>query len=35
MQGLINILYATGLSLGCDRFCRSYTIAFRAGRIVA
>jgi 5-methyltetrahydrofolate--homocysteine methyltransferase len=34
-QGLINMLYATELILGRGRFCRSYTTAFRAGRIVA
>ena len=28
-QGLINMLYATELILGRDRFCRNYTTAFR------
>jgi len=32
-QGLINMLYATELVLGRDRFCRRYTQAFRAGKI--
>ncbi len=32
-QGLYNILMATELVLGRDRFCRNYTRAFRAGRI--
>ena len=32
-QGLINMLYATEMILGRDRFCRSYTTAFRAGKI--
>jgi len=32
-QGLINMLYATELILGRDRFCRSYTTAFRKGNI--
>jgi 5-methyltetrahydrofolate corrinoid/iron sulfur protein methyltransferase len=32
-QGLINMLYATEMILGRDRFCRSYTTAFRKGKI--
>jgi 5-methyltetrahydrofolate corrinoid/iron sulfur protein methyltransferase len=32
-QGLVNMLYATELILGRDRFCRSYTTAFRRGKI--
>jgi 5-methyltetrahydrofolate--homocysteine methyltransferase len=32
-QGLINMLYATQLILGRDRFCRGYTTAFRAGKL--
>jgi 5-methyltetrahydrofolate corrinoid/iron sulfur protein methyltransferase len=32
-QGLINMLYATQLILGRDRFCRGYTTAFRTGKI--
>jgi 5-methyltetrahydrofolate--homocysteine methyltransferase len=32
-QGLINMLYATELVLGRDRFCRNYTRAYRAGKI--
>ncbi len=32
-QGLINMLYASELVLGRDRFCRNYTRAFRAGKI--
>ena len=32
-QGLINMLYATELILGKDRFCRNYTKAFRSERI--
>jgi 5-methyltetrahydrofolate corrinoid/iron sulfur protein methyltransferase len=32
-QGLRNMLYATELVLGRDRFCRKYTSAFRAGKI--
>jgi 5-methyltetrahydrofolate--homocysteine methyltransferase len=32
-QGLINMLYATELVLGRDRFCRNYTQAFRSGKI--
>ncbi|MBN1267654.1 MAG: dihydropteroate synthase [Anaerolineales bacterium] len=32
-QGLINMLYATEMILGRDRFCRNYTTAFRKGRI--
>ena len=32
-QGLVNMLYATELVLGRDRFCRKYTTAFRAGRV--
>jgi 5-methyltetrahydrofolate--homocysteine methyltransferase len=32
-QGLMNMLYATELILGRDRFCKSYLSAFRAGRI--
>jgi len=31
--GLTNMLYASELILGRDRFCRSYTKAFKAGRI--
>jgi 5-methyltetrahydrofolate--homocysteine methyltransferase len=31
--GLINMLYATDLILGRDRFCRSYTRAYKAGKI--
>jgi 5-methyltetrahydrofolate corrinoid/iron sulfur protein methyltransferase len=31
--GLINMLYATELVLGRDRFCRSYTRAFKSGAI--
>jgi 5-methyltetrahydrofolate corrinoid/iron sulfur protein methyltransferase len=34
-QGLVNMLYATELILGRDRFCRSYTTAFRKGKIKA
>jgi 5-methyltetrahydrofolate--homocysteine methyltransferase len=34
-QGLINMLYATELILGRDRFCRAYLNAFRAGKITA
>lgn len=34
-QGLINMLYATELILGRDRFCRNYVSAFRKGRIKA
>jgi len=30
-QGLINMLYATEMILGHDRFCRNYTTAFRKG----
>jgi 5-methyltetrahydrofolate corrinoid/iron sulfur protein methyltransferase len=32
-QGLFNMLLATELVLGRDRFCRNYTRAFRAGKI--
>lgn len=32
-QGLINMLYATELVLGRDRFCRNYTRAFKAGKV--
>lgn len=32
-QGLTNMLFATELILGRDRFCRRYTNAFRAGKI--
>ncbi len=32
-QGLTNLLYATELVLGRDRFCRSFTKAFRSGKI--
>jgi 5-methyltetrahydrofolate corrinoid/iron sulfur protein methyltransferase len=32
-QGLINMLYATEMILGRDRFCRNYTTAFRKGKI--
>ncbi len=32
-QGLINMLYATELVLGRDRFCRNYTKAFRKGNV--
>ena len=32
-QGLVNMLYATELILGRDRFCRSYLAAFRSGKI--
>jgi 5-methyltetrahydrofolate corrinoid/iron sulfur protein methyltransferase len=32
-QGLMNMLLATELVLGRDRFCRNYTRAFRAGKI--
>jgi 5-methyltetrahydrofolate corrinoid/iron sulfur protein methyltransferase len=32
-QGLVNMLYATELILGRDRFCRKYTSAFRAGKV--
>ncbi len=32
-QGLVNMLFATELILGRDRFCRNYTKAFRAGKI--
>ena len=32
-QGMINMLYATELVLGRDRYCRSYTTAFRKGRV--
>jgi len=31
--GLINMIYATELVLGRDRFCRNYTRAFKAGKI--
>ena len=32
-QGLMNMLYATELILGRDRYCRRYTTAFRSGKI--
>lgn len=32
-QGLINMLYATEMVLGRDRFCRKYTTAFRNGKV--
>ena len=32
-QGLYNMLMATELVLGRDRFCRNYTRAFRAGKL--
>jgi len=32
-QGLINMLYATEMILGRDRFCHNYTTAFRKGRV--
>ncbi|MBA3028235.1 MAG: methyltetrahydrofolate--corrinoid methyltransferase [Desulfobacteraceae bacterium] len=32
-QGLVNMIYATELVLGRDRFCRHYTQAFRSGMI--
>ena len=32
-QGLINMLYATELILGHDRFCRNYTTAYRTKKI--
>ncbi len=32
-RGLTNLLYATELVLGRDRFCRNYTQAFRSGKI--
>ncbi len=32
-QGLVNMIYATELILGRDRFCRNYTTAFRAGKV--
>jgi 5-methyltetrahydrofolate corrinoid/iron sulfur protein methyltransferase len=32
-QGLINMLYATEMILGRDRYCRRYTTAFRTGKI--
>jgi 5-methyltetrahydrofolate--homocysteine methyltransferase len=32
-QGLINMLYATEMILGRDRYCRNYTKAYRAGKI--
>jgi cobalamin-dependent methionine synthase I len=32
-QGLTNMLYATQLILGQDRYCRKYTSAFRSGKI--
>jgi 5-methyltetrahydrofolate corrinoid/iron sulfur protein methyltransferase len=32
-QGLINMLYATEMILGRDRFCRNYTTAFRKGKV--
>ena len=33
-QGLINMLYATEMILGRDRFCRNYTTAFKKERII-
>jgi 5-methyltetrahydrofolate--homocysteine methyltransferase len=32
-QGLMNMLYATEVILGRDRYCKKYTTAFRAGKI--
>ena len=32
-QSLMNMLYATELILGRDRYCKKYTTAFRAGKI--
>ena len=32
-QGLINMLYATEMILGRDRYCRNYTTAFRKGKV--
>ena len=32
-QGIMNMLYATELILGRDRYCKKYTSAFRAGKI--
>jgi 5-methyltetrahydrofolate corrinoid/iron sulfur protein methyltransferase len=32
-QGLVNMLYATEMILGRDRFCRNYTTAFRKGKV--
>lgn len=32
-QNLMNMIYATNLVLGQDRFCRNYTKAFRSGKI--
>lgn len=32
-QGLMNMLYATQVILGRDRFCKGYLSAFRAGRV--
>lgn len=32
-QGIMNMLYATELILGRDRFCKTYLSAFRAGRV--
>lgn len=32
-QGLTNMLFATEMILGRDRFCRNYTSAFRKGRV--
>jgi 5-methyltetrahydrofolate corrinoid/iron sulfur protein methyltransferase len=32
-QGLINMLYATEMILGRDRYCRKFTTAFRSGKI--
>ncbi|HEY6073852.1 MAG TPA: dihydropteroate synthase [Anaerolineales bacterium] len=32
-QGLVNMLFATELILGRDRFCRAYLSAFRSGKI--
>ncbi len=34
-QGLINMLYATEVILGRDRYCRNYITAFRKGKIKA
>jgi cobalamin-dependent methionine synthase I len=32
-QGLMNMLYATELVLGRDRYCRGYIRAYRAGKV--
>ncbi len=32
-QGIMNMLYATEVILGRDRFCKAYLNAFRAGRV--